>query len=244
MFNSRSYSNRNTNNGVDLYEILLERNSIIEEDINKEDSFDNTNEYSGLYLEGSKYFFRGNVINNYLKIDGEIWRIVSFSEDGLIKIVKEESLESNKLYKYNEDYGNYNYLESNIKEVLDTWYKDNLSKYQFIVEDEYCIEYEDGCINEEKLMVSLLSQEEVIYAGGFTNTNSDSCYLNNGTEWWIISKEYDEFIGGAFSGYVNSLGSIEMGFVDEEKAIRPVITLKDVKVTGEGTEDNPYIIEQ
>lgn len=231
---------------VFLYDQLLKNNTIIEEEITKDKSINYSIDDVGLYKENNYYFFRGNVENNYIKINDEMWRIVAILENKNIRIIKEDGINSNQLYKYNDDYSNYSYSYSVIYNELDTWYKDNLIDYdEYITEEEYCVEYENGCLLIDTMKIGLLNEMDVIYAGGYRNSINDSFYLQNDNNWWIIAKEYDDFIGSAFSGYVNNLGSIEMGFVDEEMTIRPVIHLKgDSSIIGEGTIDSPYEIEK
>ena len=44
------------------------------------------NTQDGLYNYGSKYYYSGQTVNNYVSYNEEIWRIVSIEEDGSIKI--------------------------------------------------------------------------------------------------------------------------------------------------------------
>lgn len=245
--NRNSYSNKEMEeNSIFLYDEILRRNTIIEEEITKEISLKFSDDKVGFYKEEDTYFFRGNVENNYLLVDKDLWRIVSINESKSIRIIREEGINNNQLYKFNEDYSNYIYDESIVKNELSKWYEDNLRDYDdYIVKENFCIEYEETCQKETVMKIGLLSEIEVIYAGGYNNVNYDGTYLNNGYNWWISSKFYDEFIGSAFSGYMNEMGSIESGFVDEEMSIRPVINLKwNTPIIGEGTKDKPYMIEK
>lgn len=245
--NKSSYSmNEDGEEKIYLYDEILRHNTIIESDITKDKSLNYTNDEVGFYKEGDTYFFRGNVENNYILIDNELWRIVSILDTKSIRLIKEDGIYDNKLYKYNEDYSNYNYEDSLVRKVLNDWYIEYLEEYDdFLVEEDYCVLYEEVCIEENKMKIGLLNELEAIYAGSYKNMNYEAIYLNNGYSWWISSKFYDEFIGSAFSGYMNELGSIESGFVDEEMTIRPVINLKwDTPISGNGTINNPYIIEK
>lgn len=247
LVNRESYSNKEPmDNKIYLYDEILRHNTIIEEEITKDKSLKYSNDVVGFYKEDYIYFFRGNVENNYIIIDSELWRIVSINENKSIRIIRENGINNNQLYKYNEDYSNYNYDDSIVKEELNKWYSTHLKDYEeFIIKENYCIEYEDTCIKEVSMKIGLLSEKEAIYAGSYKNMNYDAVYLNNKHSWWISSKFYDEFIGSAFSGYMNEMGSIESGFVDEEMTIRPVINLKwNTPIKGEGTLDNPYMIEK
>lgn len=219
---------------VSLFNKVVNNNMILEDSLS-----------DGLQKNNDNYYFRGNVVNNYVIINNELWRIVSLNNDGSIKIIKEHSI-NNKLYKYSNDYNNINYLNSNIYLELISWYEDNLKNIdKYILERDYCTLYNNGnCIEEGNFKIGLLTIEDVIKAGGVKGINNDLYYLYNGEEWWILNSSYDDLIGSYFSSYVNDLGSIEDGFVDEEKGIRPVVILDNISyLNGDGTLSNPYVIE-
>lgn len=234
-----SYSNKNIDESEVFYASILKNNTVL--------SPDNVEDSSGLYYDNSdnSYYFKGNVENNYIVINSELWRIVSVNSDKSIKVIKESGINSNKLYKYNEEYNNYEYVDSNIMKELELWYKENLSNVDsYISDSEFCVFYQyEKCEETKKYKIGLLTFEDIITAGGAINTNNDAYYLYNGNDWWILDNDYDEVIGSAYSGYVNLLGSIDKGFIDEEKTIRPVINIKEgASALGDGTLENPYYI--
>jgi hypothetical protein len=234
-----SYSNKSVSNGEKFYELVIKNNTIFS--IDEEGSLD------GLYYDDltNLYYYKGNVKNNYFVINSELWRIVSINSDKSIKVIKESGINSNKLYRYNEDYNNYKYLDSNVYNQLDMWYKEKLNNVNsYILDREFCVYFQnEKCIENKKLKIGLLTFDEVKRAGGEINTNNSNYYLYNVDSWWILDNDYDELLGSAFSGYVNLLGSIDKGFVVEEKVIRPVINISGyVNVLGDGTKDNPYFI--
>lgn len=47
--------------------------------------------YKSSYEEG-RYIYRGTDPNNYVSVDGELWRIISVEADGTLKIVRKEAL--------------------------------------------------------------------------------------------------------------------------------------------------------
>ena len=49
------------------------------------------------------YFFRGNVINNYVSFAGDIWRIVRINEDGTIKMIRQNNYVSAKFNTTSSD---------------------------------------------------------------------------------------------------------------------------------------------
>ena len=98
-------------------------------------SNNNTSDVSGLYKSTATntgnptYYFRGNVENNYVSFAGFTWRIVRINEDGTIRIVMQDGINSNTEYKFNSNYNNYTYLyytNSQAKTALESWYQTNI----------------------------------------------------------------------------------------------------------------------
>ena len=98
-------------------------------------SSNNTSDASGLYKSTATntgeptYYFRGNVTNNYVSFAGQTWRIVRVNEDGTIRIVMQDGINSNANIAFNSNYNNYSYMyytNSNAKTQLESWYQTNI----------------------------------------------------------------------------------------------------------------------
>lgn len=98
-------------------------------------SSNNTSDESGLYKSTATntgeptYYFRGNVENNYVSFAGFTWRIVRINEDGSIRIVMQDGINSNTNYAFNSNYNNYTYMyytNSEAKITLENWYQTNI----------------------------------------------------------------------------------------------------------------------
>jgi len=98
-------------------------------------SSNNTSDASGLYASTETntgkptYYFRGNVENNYVSFAGVTWRIVRVNEDGTIRIVMQDGINSNARYAFNSSYNNYTYMyytNSQAKTQLESWYQTNI----------------------------------------------------------------------------------------------------------------------
>lgn len=230
-----SYSRQEENNNPRLYDEIIRSNSILEE----------TNIETGLYKSNNIYYFKGLVMNNYLEINGELWRIILIDEENNVTLIKEEGLNNNKTYKYNEEYNKHQYEDSIVKTKLIKYYNDNLSSINSIITKEYCINYENTCTQKEKTNIAIITPD-ILELNNISKTEyTEESYLINEYDYWVLNNKYDEIIDSAFSGYVSKLGNLDEGFVDEEKTIRPIITLSNnAQVTGEGTIDKPYILTE
>ena len=98
-------------------------------------SSNNTSDASGLYKSTATntgkptYYFRGNVENNYVSFAGFTWRIVRINEDGTIRIVMQDGINSNANIAFNSNYNNYTYMyytNSQAKTTLESWYQTNI----------------------------------------------------------------------------------------------------------------------
>ena len=98
-------------------------------------SSNNTTDASGLYKSTATntgeatYYFRGNVENNYVSFAGQTWRIVRVNEDGTIRIVMQDGINSNANIAFNFNNNNYTYMyytNSEAKTQLESWYQTNI----------------------------------------------------------------------------------------------------------------------
>ena len=110
------------------------KNTIITASPTLTTSSNNTSDASGLYKSTATntgeptYYFRGNVTNNYVSFAGQTWRIVRINEDGTIRIVMQDEMNSTS-YKFNSIINNYAYMyytNSDAKNQLDNWYQTNI----------------------------------------------------------------------------------------------------------------------
>ena len=139
------------------------------------------------------------------------------------------------------DYGAYNRLASTKQPTLKCPNDNNGGKLsKFTVDDTT---NGNGNLTYK---IGLLTADEIAFAGSIAYTYNRSTYLqeNTGTTWWwSLSPGY--FSGsragvwGVYSGY---LGDV---YVSGGGGLRPVISLiSSTNVTGDGTSENPYVVEK
>lgn len=96
---------------VELYKKVLSDNSVV------------TSGY-GLYSMNNAKVFRGEDVNNYVKLENSLWRIVKVNSDNTLMLIHNEGLHYNQAWddRYNEaklyNIGNNQYSTSRIKEYL------------------------------------------------------------------------------------------------------------------------------
>ena len=121
--------------GVTSLKNEIMKNTVVTANPTLTTSSNNTSDASGLYKSTTTntgnptYYFRGNVENNYVSFAGQTWRIVRINEDGTIRIVMQDGINSNANIAFNSNYNNYTYMyytNSQAKTQLESWYQTNI----------------------------------------------------------------------------------------------------------------------
>ncbi len=188
----------------------------------------------GLYEKTGYFYYKGHDVNNYVYYSGRLFRIIDIKNG--IRMVEDET-ETNLVWTFDSNYNNshiHAWLNDYLKTLKD--YDNYLEKFEWCNE---AIDLENyKCTTIVSDYVGLLSTNDYLQAGG------KGSYLNNETYFWTLNQDHD---GNVF--YINNEGNINNISSKEDHhfsyGIRPVITLKDSVslVSGEGTADDPYVIE-
>jgi hypothetical protein len=217
------------------------------------------------------YYFRGAVDNNYVKFAGLIWRILRINEDGTIRLIMQDGINSNAYYRASGS--SFYYTNTQLKSKLETWYNNNLKTYEeYIATSTYCeaarVKAGNGWngINATMVLntqynpdfkcftdgngkgvvnakVGLITYDELIYAGGYYYKDNDSGFLRNGKYFWTMSPFGTGGSGTALWG-LNPNGLVNGYYLAFESSLRPVISLNsNIIVEGVGTSSSPYVVQ-
>lgn len=255
---------------------------------------------SGVYetIEGTTpiYYYRGAVDNN-VKFGDYCWKAVRTTTTGGVKLIYNgEAIENQCTTQtgtgtminnvsnipFNTSYNDAKYVgytydvngvetDSNMKQVIDTWYSNAITNNKIddgkVEITSYCNDRSGSststdygavvrvftnktpslnCPNASdnySLKAGFLTADEVAFAGGqFTQNDNYSFYLYNSGRYWLGSPS--GFGNGATELYI-AFGSITGSRVDNPYiGVRSVISLKPGTALngGAGTPTNPYII--
>ncbi|MDD4705802.1 MAG: DUF6273 domain-containing protein [Bacilli bacterium] len=92
-----------------------------------------------------------------------------------------------------------------------------------------------------KYPVGLITADEASLAGLINNTDNLTNYLKTNYDWWTLSPYSFEETTRVM--YITSNGSLSNNNVNSLFGVRPIINLKDdVKISGTGSINDPYII--
>lgn len=215
--------NKIKNIGSTLSERLLNINKVI-------------NKGSGLYKENNKYIYKG-IPNNYIKLNNELWYIVSLEQDGTVKIVKTDTIKvsKNPLKYLNKQY--YNKLDKN---------KIQYHEFEITSSDVSKLTNIDDINNlkttKNKHYIGMLDVKEIALASKDVYYDE---YLN--TYFWV-NKAYN-YLYLSTTWQTNNNVIVNYDFLSQNKTtknIRPALYLKkDLYLdSGKGTKNNPYVLKE
>ncbi len=217
----------------------------------------------GLYQEGQNYYYRGANPNNYIEIEGTMFRIVSIDQNKNIEIILNDilynrtwnitSLTNNKYNILEEDNLAYylNYSETSDEKFNKLRKNSSVFEYNWINNK---IDYSDNKLYSElkqeesgkslTAVVGLLSALEYIRASSNSNCISDSLrnnecginnYLNISQNYFTMSNSND------LVWAVSNDGKLYETNLNIKLGVRPVMVLSNnIKLSGKGTKDLPY----
>lgn len=201
---------QNETRKVRIIHVIETLNHIVEKDTNK------------------KNVYQGNQNNNYVKLDGILFKIVGINEDKSVKIVTSENLAA----------VDYKGIDSWLNEYF--YEKLSSSAKKLIVKSKFCDEevnnsdsYTKCSHYSKKKNVGLLSVADINNSKG-----EEDYHLNSAHSTLLQNKQSAKaiaFISGEYKNYS----------VSENIGVRPVIHIKEETdvISGDGTFENPYILK-
>ena len=213
---------------------------------------------------GTSYYFRGNVTNNNVSFAGFNWKIVRINGDGSVKLVLDDIIEEIGSY-YDNEFG---FASSTALEILNRFYETELINYSnYIASYKFCNDtiltddnqtfnaYNRTVVNKIPTFVclgdttnqkiGLLTIDEVMLAGASTSDNTNYYLYNSDIDTDYYTMSSAKYANNVYYPFiVTTNGAIDYNTSGELlRGIRPVINIiKTARVTGDGTEDNPYQI--
>lgn len=225
----------------------------------------------GLYVVGDVSKFKGEYINNYVKIDNKLWRIIDIDSEGYIRLIyADKPIEETYVWddRYNidrdENVGINNYDVSRIKEVML-----GLESNELYISDETKekLAYRNICIgkrssenlelnNNEECEVTISNQlfglpypSDYVSASTDANCNTikdESCenynyLMSSSLSSWTLNGQKEK----SHRVFAVSRSGYSISDASSEKSIRPTIYLSNNVIydSGNGTQQEPYTIK-
>ena len=228
-----------------------------------------TDEYgNGVYEMNGEYIYRGDDVNNYVKFNDQLWRIVKVDSEGDIKLVLANYSQEN--YWWDNSYNSErkenigvttDYLHSDIRKTLNNYYEETFSKDakakivsknlcvgKYLISDQFSVEKECSIVKENE-KIGLLNvtdyQNASLDLNCITLKNrecSNRNYLSNDNEiyTWTLNTSSENTYRVL---YISR--TIEEENANIEKKINPTIYLSDklIVASGEGSNEKPYVVK-
>ena len=185
---------------------------------------------------GTSMYYKGNAVDNYIRVNGMMFRIVRYNGDGSIRIILNESILSS-------DYGNtLEYTSSNVRKELNNWFDTHFKGKSYIVAGDYDVtnyqEYStDNLVNFDGYLVDtvgLLSVRETALILG----DESSSYLDGVTGIYLGNGSSTEGV------WYYRNGKIDVVKPNVKLSVRPVININVKTLDGNGTIQNPYTFKE
>lgn len=206
---------------------------------------------------GTTYYYKGNVTNNYLSFAGHLWRIIRINEDGSIRLILETDIGIKKYSSNTTCTSNNlvncttNYSVSNLKTVLNKWYSTTIESNENldnkVITGKFCNDISNtfanritnptfDCTNIVEAKVGMISADELSYS--LTNNIT---YLNNNTSFYTMTSSSNSMV---YKWNSDSMSLENNANVFDYYNLRPVINLdpSTIITSGGGTINNPYIV--
>ena len=225
---------------------------------------------NGLYAGVGEYYYRGEYVNNYVKIGEKLWRVLSIKEDGTMTIVQNNP-NKEEYYVYDDRYNNEsegndgfnNYEKSRLRDSMLKLYKGksvlDTEQKNLIISDNLCIgtrsleeANNDGSVEcatktVNKYPFRLLQANEFLRASLDTScqkTEDKACSNYN----YLVFEDFDYWLmtpspEKTYRTYILS-NVIDDTTTSNEKRVRIVVNISKNTTfsSGRGTVKNPYII--
>ncbi|MDO5569603.1 MAG: hypothetical protein Q4G04_05820 [bacterium] len=193
---------------------------------------------SSLVKHNTNYVFRGSNVANYLLYSNRLWRIVGITTDNNLRVV---SNEAQAIMAFGDAE---NITKSNIFKWLnsDVFLNTFNDKDKYLVHSAVCKDIVDN-INDAGNCNEVSTENYVSMLGidDFVGSNVSDSYLVNGQYSYLANSKSDNT-----KWYINNEGKLAVSESDDLLGIRPVITINGSVslISGDGSKDNPYIVEE
>ncbi len=194
------------------------------------------------YDDGIDTFLVGQCKNNYVWYSGKLWRVVlKNNETGAVKMITDNAITS---ISYNAS-KNSTFADSYADQWLSQEFLPTLHNYEdyLVVNSVWDVSNRNYNVPPTRLSnptlvtraVGLLNFYE-FYTIYNKSDGSNTNYLNNGENWWLLTPN-----GGSYVYYVSN-GAYTYNGTLTKYGIRPVVNLQNnIRITsGTGTQINPY----
>ena len=188
------------------------------------------------------YYFQNDVDNNYLMYSNILWRIIKVNNDNTVKLISNDVL-TYLSYGENDYENSYMNMWLNKTDDDNTGILENLlnTPNNYLTNDSIC---KDSISDTKHITCDEINDTDLIgtlSVFDYINAGGKDSYLNIDKYFYLSTLDKDNNIW-----FVNDSGNVSSADGSDIYGIRPTITLKSnsKSIAGEGTIDNPYVIDE
>ncbi len=191
-------------------------------------------EGNGLYISAGNYIYKGDVGNNYVSFNNMLWRIIQINKDNTIDLILDDYI---NIFSWNNEATAFK--NSDVFKYLNDNFLNNLDK-DMLVKNSFCTDKITDLTSITCNEQDMDSYVKLLDITSFLNSIKGSkTYLTKSDEIFWLNNYSDDKVWHVNG--INASLSDSTNFYE----IRPVIKLKSsiYYKKGDGTKNNPYIIE-
>lgn len=204
---------------------------------------DNNSKNDNFKSVNGQNYFTGKTDSNYLLYSNILWRIIKVNDDNSITAISDNSLTplaygKKKLYK---DSGIFKWLNKTSDEYSGILESSLNNVETYLQKTTTCTDKLDELSNNPCKEIDNDSYITLLPVVDYLNIGSKDSYLVNDEYFYLSNNNSENKVW-----YVDNEGTVTLGTGTDIIGIRPVITIKSNidYISGNGTKNNPYIIEK
>lgn len=228
--------------GTRLITLYLEHNKPEDKKVLADNIKDNNKDNETFKNINGDYYFEGTENNNYLRYSNLIWRIIRVNSNNTVTLVLDNNitaLASGTSKSYTDSYINMwlNYQDKEHTGILEN----SLNNNTYLTYTNTC---KDTIDDTKNITCKDLIEETLITVpslSDYVNTGGQKGFMHNEEFFYLTNSNKENK-----TWYVDDDGKVSTSDGSDVIGVKPVITLKNsvTLVNGEGTENNPYVIEE
>lgn len=204
---------------------------------------DNNSKNDNFKSVNGQNYFTGKTDSNYLLYSNILWRIIKVNDDNSITAISDNSLTplaygKKKLYK---DSGIFKWLNKTNDEYSGILESSLNNVETYLQKTTTCTDILDELSNNPCKEIDNDSYITLLPVVDYLNIGSKDSYLVNDEYFYLSNNNSENKVW-----YVDNEGTVTLSTGTDIIGIRPVITIKSNidYISGNGTKNNPYIIEK
>lgn len=229
--------------GTRFIKLYLENNKTEEVKVLADNIRDNNSKNNNFKNISGNYYFEGTDVNNYLNYSNLTWRIIRVNSNDTVTVVLNNSITSlaaGPSKTYTDSYINM-WLNTSDKDYTGILENSLNKTNDYLTYTNTCTDTVDDTKNITCKEVYGETRITVPSLNDYVNTGGQKGFMNNNEYYYLINTNKEGKLW-----YIDDNGVSNTSDGSDIIGIKPVITIKKSvkRLFGDGSQNNPYIIEE